>query len=136
MDLKHVIIGAILFTTIFVGFGLFYYEMADTYGVTPDENFSQTFNQLNSTMQITQDISQDVYTAQTSTESSTTYMVSGSISAIRMIFSSFSLINAMIQETARVLRVPAWLVNSFIAIFLAAVVISIVYLILNARQGG
>ena len=59
------VIGVIIFSAFFVGTSLVYYELTDTYSIPRDENFSETFNQLNETMGITQDISDEIYTSQT-----------------------------------------------------------------------
>lgn len=129
--LLKMLIGFVIITVGITGINLLYGEALDTYSVTPDQNLSDMFDQINESKQKSEEITAKLLNVTTSDENSITQMAKGAFQGIKLTLESMGDNIAIINQLAKFLQIPSFIVSGIITMLILSVVISIIFLILR-----
>jgi len=138
MRFDHILIGILIFSIFIVGGVMIVNDTNTNYGnVTgsniDDDSFAHLLEESNKSIAEIQGISQEMNnkTLEGDISSTTSWdsLVQGTYSTVRFISSSFSIMNNIGSAVAMALGIPEWIYGIFIAMFIIAVIMSIVYMI-------
>lgn len=128
--LSKILIGIFIGAGLFLAFAGIYaatfghYE--DYYGITPDADMGDVYRQLNETFDLTDDMSSKVRDQSSTQDTAQDSAVLSSTSALRLMWNSFPLANAMIQAVMIKLDPEPWIPTLVMGIFLVAILAAII----------
>ena len=137
MKVSTLLISIILFGMVLLGSSFFLGDLATSYGVTAETNYSRTLDLSKNITQIGNDMTNKVQEDETST-TSTTDTLTGALwgftiktyQAIKMTFNIGKLFSAMVYDMAIYFALPVWFIDGIlliIAIVIFGVVVSAIY---------
>lgn len=141
MKLDAFIIGIAIFSFFIVGGSLVLNDVFDNYDVNASvtgegSNFSSVYNTINETYELSQDIKEHTLEAELEgADESWESMVKGSYSGIRMVKNSFTLVGDILDEIAKVVGIPAWMIKFAITILTVSILFAIIYLVFRVGKG-
>lgn len=134
--LQQVMIGGLLFITVFTGLIITFTDFVTTYDLTPDENYF-TSNYQNATdieqiYNLTKEMQSKSEEHKGDQENLDTSVI-GSLNAIKKVINIFDLVKKSINFIAITLHFPIWMVNSILAGILITVVLAVYAAFLGRR---
>lgn len=103
-----------------------YSHYSDYYGVTPDADMGDVYRQLNETFDLTEDMTDKVRAKPGTQDTPQDSAVLSSTSALRLMWNSFPLANAMVQAVLLKLDIEDYIVGIVMGIFLVAILAAII----------
>lgn len=136
-NIQAYIVAFLIVSGIIITMGTFAVKLGQNYqGITNNgmvDQFTSTYNKLNSTIQTTQQMQAQLSQSDIGTTDASTQFYGGFIGAIKLIGSSLTLIPSMLQDAATYLHIPALWVTIFIAVIIVLLVTSLLFMILRIQ---
>lgn len=128
--LGNILIGIVMFSALFMGMFAIYGDMInwypDYYNETAQTYYGDVYQQINASFDLASETS-DKLRNQTSTEvTALDSAVLGATSVFRLLWNSYNFVNGMIQNVAKELGIPGWIVKTFMTIFLIVIAFAII----------
>lgn len=131
MRLEYLAASFILFGLIVLSGTILIGDINNNYGLSiSDSEFTDVYNTINETYEISKDMQGHV-DGQINEEDTANSMFSGSYSAIRLVWSFFSLFGDIVNAIAEALGIPQLFVISAVTILTIFVVFSVAYLVMR-----
>ncbi len=130
MKLENYMYAIIIFSFVITGFGLVYIEMGQTHGATINESYYNAYNKIDQLHNDSLDISSRVREEKTGTVSDWSSLGKNALSAVRMVFGSFGIVNEMVYSIADRIGIPQiaiWVLLSIITLAIAFAIITAIF---------
>lgn len=134
MKLDQYLMGFIIFSLIVVSGVLIIQDVNTNYDLDMStEEFNSTYNTIDSMYNISQDQNDDVLGQEIDEEDPIDSAVTGSYSAIRLIYSTYDLIGNIIRDIASTLHIPAFFITFALTALTISIMFGIIYLFVRFR---
>lgn len=134
MDLRGVIIGAIVVGIIVSAFAIVIGEYNTAYGTTIGTGFNDTFNKIDDVRVLSEEMSDAIETSTVSVGSFLGFMATGAWKVlVMMITTPITLMTSLITDMTAQIGFPAWFGGALVTILVVTVVFIIVGTIFRRR---
>lgn len=132
MNFTSWIVGIIVVSMVFIGFGSFMGDLGRNYGVEVNQSQFETFNKLDEIINTTAEIHGEVIGEETSTGDVSDNLITQGLSAIKFAMTGgIGLVRAMLLDASNWLGIPSWFVSGILAIII--IILSLVALTILTR---
>lgn len=139
MKIESFLVGFVIFSLFIVGGVFIIRDINTSYAGILDENistsdFNNTYNTIDKMYNISQDQKEEVIGGDLESSSITESSYKGTLTAVRMVRSTFTLMGDIIQDISSTLGVPPFFIQSALTALTIIVIFGIVTIILRFKQ--
>lgn len=136
LKLDQYIISILIFSFFIIGSVFILGDISLNYDVEMNtDEFNSSYNTMDDMFDISQDMKDDVMNADVEGGlASAESMIKGSYNAIRIIGRSFAIVDNIIQEVAKSIGVPEYIIQFFLVLVSLSVIFSIIFLVMRLRS--
>jgi len=132
IKLHQFLIGFLVFSLIITMGVSFIGSINEDYGLTMSTSeFNKTYTQINKTLEITDSIRSKTIDADISESESWESMGKGAYSSVRLLANTFSTVNAITNDIAKVMGIPQYIVSIGISALLISLLFAIIFLVMG-----
>ena len=121
MSLQSIIISLIIFSMAIAGMGLYIQDLSDQYNVTIEDDWADTYNQLDSMSNITDEVRENVEGSEITTATAFETMSSGGLASLKLVYHSITSVDDIFEDMIREIGLPVWVYHGFLAIFITII---------------
>lgn len=123
-------VSAIIFLVMVAGMGLFFLNIKSNYNVSGDEDFTQTFDQLNDTYDLAVKTGEDLQGEGLTSQED---LFTAGWRSIKGIWSSIGVTKDIIVKSGEALKISPFYTFAFISVIIVILIITIAYAVFGKR---
>jgi len=138
MRLEPFMMGFLVFTVVFVTGTLFIGDINNKYGdmgaSVDTSNFNESYNSIDDLYNVSVEMKDKTYGAELSSEEPWESSVKGSYSAVRLLKRMYDIFYNIINDVARVIGIPAYMITAAIIAMTIGLVFGLIGLFLKFKE--